>query len=56
MEISLFALDLDTLLLTFAGAGRPLWIVRNNENVQKEILQRTHDILKGSIRQTDDIF
>ncbi len=31
MDVSLVVVDLDTKMLTFSGAMRPLWIVRNNE-------------------------
>jgi len=36
MEIALFTLNRDTLQMKFAGAGRPLWIVRKGEFIELE--------------------
>lgn len=56
MEISLCFLDLDTNILTFAGANRPLWIYRKGCKLEDvEIIKPTKAGIAGHTR-ADQVF
>lgn len=54
MDIGLCAIDLETKMLHFAGANRPLWIIRNQKNEVEEIKATKKAI--GGFTENNQIF